>query len=98
MRGTRPYVICHMVPSIDGRIVTTHWKLPSSVHAEHERTAATFEANAWMIGRISMEPHAGQAKVPRRSRRARIPRTDFIATRDANSYAIALDPAGKLRW
>ena len=26
-RAKRPYVICHMTPSIDGRIVTTHWKL-----------------------------------------------------------------------
>lgn len=27
----RPYGLCHMVPSVDGRIVPQGWKLPSSV-------------------------------------------------------------------
>jgi 2,5-diamino-6-(ribosylamino)-4(3H)-pyrimidinone 5'-phosphate reductase len=99
MNGARrPYVICHMVPSVDGRIVTTHWKLPPSALAEYERTARTFDADAWMIGRISMEPYAGKARVPARKVPHPIPRTDFIARRDAESYAIALDPSGKLTW
>jgi riboflavin biosynthesis pyrimidine reductase len=45
-----------------------------------------------------MEPYAGNARLPARAAGARIPRTDFIARRDAASYAIALDPSGKLRW
>ncbi|NVJ24261.1 RibD family protein [Myxococcus sp. AM011] len=94
----RPYVICHMVPSLDGRIVTRHWKLSSRMLAEYERTAETFDAEAWMIGRISMEPYAGKARVPARKRAQPIPRKDFIARRDAESYAIALDPSGKLTW
>jgi riboflavin biosynthesis pyrimidine reductase len=97
-RARRPYVICHMVPSVDGRIVTARWKLPSSVYAEYERTARTFDADAWMIGRVSMEPYAGKARVPVRTVRAPIPRTDFVARRDAAGYAIALDPSGKLTW
>ncbi|ATB33322.1 RibD family protein [Melittangium boletus] len=94
----RPYVICHMVPSVDGRIVTSGWKLSPSTLAEYERTAQTFDADAWMIGRISMEPYAGKARVPARKVPQPIPRTDFIARRDAESYAIALDPSGKLTW
>lgn len=97
-RAERPYVICHMVPSVDGRIVVTGWNVPPVVHAEYERTAGTFGANAWMIGRISMEPYAGKARVPSRKVPHPIPRTDFIARRDAESYAIALDPSGKLTW
>ena len=94
----RPYVICHMVPSVDGRIVTKNWKLPANVLGEYERTAQTFDAEAWMIGRISMAPYAGKARVPARKVPQPIPRTDFIARRDAESYAIALDPSGKLTW
>lgn len=93
----RPYVICHMLPSIDGRIVLRDWKLPNATR-EYERTAATFDADAWIIGRISMEPYAGKARVPSRKNRERIPRTDFIAPHDADSYAIAIDPSGKLTW
>ena len=94
----RPYVVCHMVPSVDGRIVTARWRLPPAVHAEYERTAATFAADAWMIGRVSMEPYAARAKIPRRKLPQPIPRKDFIARRDAESFAIALDPSGKLTW
>jgi 2,5-diamino-6-(ribosylamino)-4(3H)-pyrimidinone 5'-phosphate reductase len=94
----RPYVICHMAPSIDGRIVTKRWKIMAKLSAEYERTARTFGADAWMIGRISMEPYAGKARVPKRKVKQPIPRTDFIARRDAKSYAIALDPSGKLAW
>ncbi|ATB48795.1 RibD family protein [Corallococcus macrosporus] len=94
----RPYVICHMIPSLDGRIVTKGWKLSERAMGEYERTAETFDADAWMIGRISMEPYAGKAKVPARKSAEPIPRTDFIAKRDADSYAIALDPSGKLTW
>lgn len=99
MRNTRPgpYVICHMLPSIDGRIVIRDWKLPGATR-EYERTAATFGADAWIIGRISMEPYAGKARVPAGKSRQRIPREDFVAEHDASSYAIAIDPSGKLRW
>jgi riboflavin biosynthesis pyrimidine reductase len=98
MRATaRPYVICHMLPSIDGRIVTRGWDLQRA-SAEYERTAATFDADAWIIGRISMEPYAGKARIPKRKERGRIPRKDFVAEHDATSYAIAIDPKGKLRW
>ena len=86
-----------MLPSLDGRIVLRDWKLPNATH-EYERTAATFDADAWIIGRISMEPYAGKARVPVRKKRERIPRKDFVAEHDAESYAIAIDPSGKLRW
>jgi 2,5-diamino-6-(ribosylamino)-4(3H)-pyrimidinone 5'-phosphate reductase len=93
----RPYVICHMLPSIDGRIVIRDWKLDNATR-EYERTAVTFDADAWIIGRISMEPYAGKARVPARKNGERIPRKDFIAEHDASSYAIAIDPSGKLTW
>ena len=86
-----------MVPSVDGRIVTDPWKMSSVMSAEYERTARTFAADAWLIGRVSMEPYAGRATLPKR-KVAAIARKDFIADTTARSYAIALDPAGKLRW
>jgi riboflavin biosynthesis pyrimidine reductase len=51
--------------------------------------------DGWIIGRVSMEPYAGRAKLPARA--PHIAREDFVARR-ADSYAIALDPSGKLRW
>jgi riboflavin biosynthesis pyrimidine reductase len=60
--------------------------------------AETFDADAWIIGRVSMEPYAGKARVPRRKVKSRIPREDFIGDFNADSYAIAIDPSGKLKW
>jgi 2,5-diamino-6-(ribosylamino)-4(3H)-pyrimidinone 5'-phosphate reductase len=85
-----------MAPSIDGRI--TGLGAIRNLSAAYERTAASFEADAWIIGRVSMEPYAGKTKVPRRAKRSRIPRKDFIADANAESYAIAIDPSGKLTW
>jgi riboflavin biosynthesis pyrimidine reductase len=88
-----------MVPSVDGRIVLRDWKVDrKKLTAEYERTAETLRGDAWIIGRISMEPYAGKARIPARSGRGRIARTDFVARDDAPSYAIAIDPSGKLRW
>jgi 2,5-diamino-6-(ribosylamino)-4(3H)-pyrimidinone 5'-phosphate reductase len=95
---TRPYVICHMGPSIDGRIVTANWGSVPGHSAAYERTARTFDADAWIIGRVSMEPYAGKTGVPHRKVKHPIPRTDFIADSEAESYAIAIDPSGKLTW
>jgi riboflavin biosynthesis pyrimidine reductase len=95
-KSRRPYVICHMAPSIDGRI-TGVGSVPG-VSAAYERSAETFDADAWIVGRVSMAPYAGKAKVPRRKVKSRIPRKDFIADSNAGSYAIALDPMGKLTW
>jgi riboflavin biosynthesis pyrimidine reductase len=95
---TRPYVICHMVPSVDGRIVTDGWPVTPGLVGEYERTAATFGADGWIIGRISMEPYAGAARLPARRRAERIPRADFVARTNAPGYAIAIDPHGRLRW
>jgi riboflavin biosynthesis pyrimidine reductase len=87
-----------MGPSVDGRIVTANWDIARTLYREYERTAGSFDADGWIIGRVSMEPYAGKARVPRRKTRSRIPRTDFVAAPDAESYAIALDPSGKLTW
>ena len=93
-KRSRPYVICHMGPTIDGRI--TGMGHVRGVSEAYERTAATFDADAWIIGRISMEPYAGNAKV--RKAKGPVRRKDFIADAKAESYAIAIDPSGKLRW
>lgn len=92
----KPHVICHMVSSVDGRIVADRWPGMDSLTKAYEQTAAKLNGDAWIIGRVSMAFFAGKAKVPTKPR-AKFPRTDFIATR-ADGYAIAIDPSGKLRW
>jgi 2,5-diamino-6-(ribosylamino)-4(3H)-pyrimidinone 5'-phosphate reductase len=101
----RPRVICHMMASIDGRIVVGRWPELGEGRGEYERTAATYDADAWMCGRITMEPFAGSVRTDAEIARERAPRTvgdsarqDFVAANARRRYAVAVDPSGRLLW
>ncbi|SDG12362.1 dihydrofolate reductase family protein [Chitinophaga filiformis] len=94
----KPHVICHMLCSIDGRIITENWKPFKGVEL-YEQTGGKHEnADAWFCGRVTMEQHFA-AELPDLSGFETIPdKTDFIADAQADSYVIALDASGKLGW
>jgi len=97
----RPRTICHMAASVDGRIATKGWPARDAVTREYERIHKQYDADAWLCGRTTMEPFAGKVRsneeVARRHA-AGAPRSDFVAPGDFASYAIAIDPSGKLAW
>jgi 2,5-diamino-6-(ribosylamino)-4(3H)-pyrimidinone 5'-phosphate reductase len=97
---SRPRVICHMAISIDGRIVVDGWPDPAAIRREYEQIHTTYEADAWMCGRITMEPFAGatrpDAEVKREYRGP--PREDHTADHSQESFAVAIDPHGRLAW
>lgn len=95
----RPYVICHMMPSLDGRLRTEGWDIPDAAHEEYDRTADTYRAQAWLVGRTTMEEFAdGRWKAAKRKRTERVPAGDFVAPKLGERYGVALDSAGKLAW
>jgi 2,5-diamino-6-(ribosylamino)-4(3H)-pyrimidinone 5'-phosphate reductase len=96
----KPYVICHMMPSLDGRLRTERWKIPDAAHQEYDRTADTYRAQAWLCGRVTMEEFAGGRWHPPRGRRSggRVPPGDWLSPRRGKRFAVALDSGGKLAW
>lgn len=94
----KPYVVCHMIMSLDGRIVSSRWNLSAEGLAEYETTAAVYQASAWMCGRITMAGFAKGLGPAPTSDASLIPKTDYVAPHAETSYAIALDPGGKLYW
>jgi len=95
----KPYVVCHMMPSVDGRLRTERWDVPESGHNEYERTADSFKADAWICGRVTMEEFANGQWRRSRGRATRVPRVDFVAPgRKTKRFAVALDAHGKLAW
>jgi 2,5-diamino-6-(ribosylamino)-4(3H)-pyrimidinone 5'-phosphate reductase len=101
MSATRPRVICHMVASVDGRIVTEGWPLSSNGRRQYELVHETYEPDGWLCGRVTMEQHfaAGVRSAAELSREHEgAPREDFVAPGEHESFAIALDPHGKLVW
>jgi 2,5-diamino-6-(ribosylamino)-4(3H)-pyrimidinone 5'-phosphate reductase len=98
---TRPRVICHMMTSIDGRIVTDGWPQSAEGRKQYEIVHATYEPDGWLCGRVTMELHfAGgvrsNADVVREYHGAS--RDDFVAPGEHESYAFALDSHGRLVW
>ncbi len=97
----RPRVICHMMTSIDGRILTDGWPLSPEGRRQYEPIHASYDPDAWLCGRVTMEQHFAQgarsdAEVAREHHGA--PREDFRAPGDHDSFAFAVDGRGKLAW
>jgi riboflavin biosynthesis pyrimidine reductase len=91
------YIVCHMMSSIDGRSLTDNWNLKFASPC-YEDTAATFKADAWACGRVTMQEISHGKDYPRGLAKAPIERTDRFVKRDASQYAVSIDPKGKVAW
>jgi len=94
----KPYVICHMVASLDGRTLTSRWRPEAARRRDlfeelHERLAV----DAWLVGRVTGQEFAKAEAYPARTGRS-YPREPWFARRDAAAYGIVLDAHGKIAW
>ncbi len=96
----KPYVICHMCTSIDGKILGNRWgKLPGEKDSAtlFETTAASFGIGAWLVGTTTMDEFDGpKVKLPRARKPAA--RRDHFANKNATRLAIGADAKGVLRF
>lgn len=92
----KPYLICHMLSSVDGKILDKRW--PINGASVYETSAATIKSNGWIVGRITMQEFASKKSRPKRTGRFPISKTDFVAEHTQKTYAIVIDPSGKLSW
>lgn len=87
-----------MVASLDGRIITRRWGEQPDTSA-YETTAAHFDAQAWLCGRVTMEQDFTKGLAPTVVPGETVPdRQDFVADPAATSFAVAVDAGGKLGW
>ena len=94
----KPYVICHMVASLDGRTLISRWRPTDSLRraqfAElHERLAV----DAWLVGRVTGAEYAKASTYPAPAGET-YPREPWFARRDAAAYGVVLDAQGKIAW
>ncbi len=93
----RPFVICHMVTSLDGRLLPERWPIDEDdMMALYEQVAEGFGADGWMVGSATMA-HFMERAEPRISSVINEPRADIISDPDASSLAICFDRQGRLR-
>jgi riboflavin biosynthesis pyrimidine reductase len=99
----RPKIICHMVSSIDGRLLVDRWTPPAAgthndiVHRTYEQVASRFDAEGWIVGRKTMEDLAEGAFRTPRTVPGNLRRT-YVGDRKGRGIAVAIDPHGKLHY
>ena len=96
----KPYVICHMMSSLDGHALTDGWARPFKTNAGalYEKIAQKFEFDGWICGRVTMQEIAHGEDYQKGLAKKPVPRTHYFAKRDADCYAISIDPHGKVAW
>jgi riboflavin biosynthesis pyrimidine reductase len=94
----KPYVICHMNASVDGRILGSRWRPAENRMAGlFERLHEQLGGGSWLVGRVTGSEYARAAAYPGHTDRT-YPRQPWFARRDAAAYGIALDAQGKIAW
>src|SRR4051812_34821321 len=92
----KPYVTCHMMTSVDGRIKVDRWNLKTT-HI-YEKIGRKIKSDAWLVGRTTAEELADSR--PRKAAKATSPidKTDYVADQKAKSFAVSIDTKGKVNW
>lgn len=99
----RPKIICHMVSSVDGRLLVDRWTPPASggsrkiISEVYEDVAGRLGGDGWIVGRKSMEPMTlGQSRKTEVDHDASY--TTYHGARKGRGIAAAIDPQGKLHY
>lgn len=101
----RPYIICHMVMSIDGKVTGDYLYRPECEKATEIYYAINrnYKSNGFICGRVTMESSFTNCFYPDLSKYKPVKhdmdlKMDFILDDISDFYAVAFDPKGKLGW
>lgn len=101
----RPYIFCHMMTSLDGKIMGNYMETP-----EGEATGDVFyriafgknpyyKHQGWLSGRVTTDDNFTFYETPELDENAGpVPEGDFVAQPDAGMYYVSVDPSGRLGW
>lgn len=93
----KPYVICLMHASLDGRTHPSRWR-PKGAGADwFEKIHDELGGDAWVIGRVTGSEFAKGKPYPTTTN-AKLPRENWFVRRDAKTYGVVLDAQGKIGW
>jgi riboflavin biosynthesis pyrimidine reductase len=101
----RPYVFCHMMTSIDGKIMGSYMDTLEGRDAGDVFYNIAFGKHSyykhqgWLSGRVTTDDNFTFYEKPKLDENAQmVPEGDFISKPDANMYYVSVDPSGKLGW
>lgn len=96
----RPYVICHMVTSIDGKVTGDFLTTPAceAACAVYYDINRRLPADGFICGRVTMEGSFTGGWYPDLTRYAPVEKQDFVPASLSGRYAVAFDTHGRLGW
>ncbi|KRP96653.1 2-hydroxy-3-oxopropionate reductase [Bradyrhizobium yuanmingense] len=92
----KPYVICLMHSSLDGRTHPSRWRPKGAGTDWFEKIHDELGGDAWVIGRVTGSEFAKGRPYPPTD--AKVPCENWFARRDAKTYGVVLDAEGKIGW
>lgn len=92
----KPYVVCLMHSSLDGRTHPSRWRPKGAGTDWFEKIHDELGGDAWVIGRVTGSEFAKGKPYP--ASEAIFPRENWFARRGAKTYGIVLDAEGKIGW
>lgn len=95
----RPYVLCHILSSLDGKINGPFMAVDAtrSLSGEYGRIRTEMNADAWLYGTTTVKEFLN-FREPVLEENAHVPEGDFVAGDETKPYFVALDTRGEFGW
>lgn len=95
----RPYVICHILSSLDGKINGPFMgtEAVGALGAEYGQYRTKMNANAWLYGTTTTKEFT-DFREPVLEKAGEVPDGDFVADDGAELYYISVDVDGEIGW
>lgn len=90
----RPYIVCHVLSALDGKIAGT--KAAQAVSKEYARIRSAYRADAWLYGTTTTKEFTQYRKPVLEPAFEDIPDGDYIAETELGFYYISLDTAEEI--
>jgi hypothetical protein len=95
----RPYVICHILSSLDGKINGPFMAEESTMElsSQYGKIREGMQADAWLFGATTTKEFLAYRK-PELKSGASVPEGDFVAEENAKLYYLSVDTEGEIGW
>jgi riboflavin biosynthesis pyrimidine reductase len=92
----KPYVVCLMAASVDGRTLPGRWRPSKAAGDVFEQMHDELAGDAWLVGRVTGQEFAKGGPYP--ASQEIFPREPWFRRCDAKAYGVVLDAHGKIAW
>lgn len=96
----RPYIICHILCALDGKIAGPFMGTDANEKAggEYARLRQDYHAQAWLYGTTTTKEFTAFQKPDTSSFAEAVPEGDYVAETNRPLYYVSLDTQGEIAW